>query len=86
MAIPLEVPLRHANGVHWGKFVRTIVEVDTDGELASLGEMLGGGEFAEAAFRGLKSYLVGHDLFELEALRFKICNPTSSLCNNHKLP
>jgi glucarate dehydratase len=44
--------------------------------------MGGGGESAELAFKGLKSYLVGHDPFELEALRFKISNPTASLYNN----
>ena len=82
VAIPLEAPLRHANGAHWGKFVRTIVEVETDEGLVGLGEMGGGGESAEAAFHRLKSYLVGHDPFELEALRFKICNPTASLYNN----
>lgn len=49
---------------------------------SSLGEMGGGGESAEAAFRALKPYLVGHDPFELEKLRFMICNPTASLYNN----
>ena len=44
--------------------------------------MGGGGESAELAFRGLKSYLIGHNPFELEALRFKISNPTASLYNN----
>jgi glucarate dehydratase len=44
--------------------------------------MGGGGESAEAAFRQLKTYLVGHNPFELEAMRFKICNPTASLYNN----
>ncbi|MFV0410785.1 MAG: enolase C-terminal domain-like protein [Paracoccus sp. (in: a-proteobacteria)] len=82
VALPLEAPLRTANGVHWGKFVRTIVEVETDTGIVGLGEMGGGGESAEAAFRALKGYLVGHDPFELEALRFKICNPTASLYNN----
>ena len=82
VAVPLEAPLRHSNGAHWGRFVRTIVEVETDAGLVGLGEMGGGGESAEAAFRGLKSYLVGHDVFELEALRFKICNPTASLYND----
>jgi len=82
VAVPLEAALRHANGCHWGRFVRTIVEVDTDAGLTGLGEMGGGGESAEAAFRGLKSYLVGHDPFALEALRFKIANPTASLYNN----
>ena len=82
VAVPLEAPIRHSNGAHWGKFVRTIVEVETDTGLVGLGEMGGGGESAEAAFRGLKNYLVGHDPFELEALWFKICNPTASLYNN----
>lgn len=82
VTVPLEAPLRHSNGAHWGRFVRTIVEVFTDEGITGLGEMGGGGESAEAAFQGLKSYLVGHDPFQLEELRFKICNPTASLYNN----
>jgi glucarate dehydratase len=82
VAIPLEAPLRHANGCHWGRFVRTLVEVDTDAGITGLGEVGGGGESAELAFKGLAGYLVGHDPFELEALRFKIVNPTASLYNN----
>lgn len=82
VTVPLEAPLRHSNGAHWGRFVRTIVEVETDDGYLGLGEMGGGGESAEAAFRGLRSYLVGHDPFDLEAMRWKICNPTASLYNN----
>jgi glucarate dehydratase len=58
------------------------VEVETDEGLIGLGEMGGGGESAEAAFRALKSYLVGHDPARLEELRFLISNPTASLYNN----
>jgi len=82
VTVPLEAPLRHANGCHWGRFVRTIVEVETDEGLIGLGEMGGGGESAEAAFTALKSYLIGHDPARLEELRFLICNPTASLYNN----
>ncbi|MFC5530710.1 enolase C-terminal domain-like protein [Cohnella yongneupensis] len=82
VTVPLEAPLRHSNGAHWGRFVRTIVEVDTDEGLTGLGEMGGGGESAELAFAGLKRYLIGHDPFQLEELRYKICNPTASLYNN----
>jgi glucarate dehydratase len=82
VTVPLEAPLRHANGCHWGRFVRTIVEVETDDGLIGLGEMGGGGESSEAAFRALKSYLVGHDPARLEELRFLISNPTASLYNN----
>jgi glucarate dehydratase len=82
VAVPLEAPLLHANGAHWGRFVRTIVELETDDGLVGLGEMGGGGEGAEIAFAGLRSYLLGHNPFELEGLRFKICNPTASLYTN----
>jgi glucarate dehydratase len=82
VTVPLEAPLRHANGCHWGRFVRTIVEVDTDEGLTGLGEMGGGGESAEAVFRGMKSYLVGHDPARIEQMRYLIANPTASLYNN----
>jgi len=82
VTVPLEAPLRHANGVHWGRFVRTIVEVETDNGLIGLGEMGGGGESAEATFRAMKAYLVGHDPARLEQMRFLIANPTASLYNN----
>lgn len=82
VTVPLEAPLRHANGCHWGRFVRTIVEVETDEGLIGLGEMGGGGESAEAAFRAMKSYLLGRDPARLEEMRFLIANPTASLYNN----
>src|SRR6266536_125869 len=82
VTVPLEAPLQHATGAHWGRFVRTVVEVETDDGRIGLGELGGGGESAESAFRGLNSYLVGHNPFELEALRFTIGNPTASLYNN----
>ena len=82
VTVPLEAPLRHANGCHWGRFVRTIVEVETDDGLVGLGEMGGGGEVATAAFKGLERYLIGHDPARLEEMRFLIANPTASLYNN----
>src|SRR6202162_1641058 len=82
VTVPLHAPLRHANGCHWGRFVRTIVEVEADSGLIGLGEMGGGGESAEAQFRAMKSYLIGHDPARLEEMRFLIANPTASLYNN----
>ncbi|PYT12186.1 MAG: mandelate racemase [Acidobacteria bacterium] len=82
VTVPLEAPLRHANGCHWGRFVRTIVEVEADNGLIGLGEMGGGGESAEAVFRAMKAYLVGHDPARIEEMRFLIANPTASLYNN----
>lgn len=82
VTVPLEAPLRHSAGTHWGRFVRTIVQVYTDDGLVGVGEMGGGGESAEAAILAMKSYLLGHDPFQLEAMRWKIMNPTASLYNN----
>ena len=82
VTVPLEAPLRHANGCHWGRFVRTIVEVETDEGLVGLGEMGGGGETATAAFHALKPYLLGRDPARIEEMRFLIANPTASLYNN----
>ena len=82
VTVPLEAPLRHGNGCHWGRFVRTVVEVETDEGITGLGEMGGGGESAETAFRAMKSYLVGRDPARIEEMRFLIANPTASLYNN----
>jgi glucarate dehydratase len=82
VSVPLEAPLRHANGCHWGRFVRTIVEVETDDGLVGLGEMGGGGESATVTFEALKPSLIGRDPARLEEMRFLLANPTASLYNN----
>jgi glucarate dehydratase len=82
VTMPLEAPLRHSNGAHWGRFVRTVIEIEADNGLIGLGEMGGGGQSAEAAVTGLKQYLVGHDPARTEALRWMLANPTASLYNN----
>lgn len=82
VTVPLEAPLRHSNGTHWGRFVRTIVEIETDDGRIGLGELGGGGESAEAGVRALLPYLKGHDPARVEALRWMIANPTASLYNN----
>src|SRR6266487_3776350 len=82
VSVPLAAPLRHANGCHWGRFVRTIIEVETDNGLIGLGEMGGGGESASAAFNALKPYILGYDPARLEEMRFRIANPTASLYND----
>jgi glucarate dehydratase len=82
VTVPLEAPLRHANGCHWGRFVRTIVEVETDDGRVGLGEMGGGGESAIATVLALKPALRGRDPARIEEMRFLLANPTASLYNN----
>jgi glucarate dehydratase len=55
--------------------------VETDAGLFGVGELGGGGEGTELALRGLEQYLLGHDPFDLEPLRWKLLNPTASLYN-----
>lgn len=86
VTVPLQAPLRHSNGAHWGRFVRTLVEVETEDGIVGLGEMGGGGQSAEAAVVALKDYLVGHDPARTEVLRFMLANPTASLYNNRTQP
>ena len=82
VAVPLEAPLRHSAGAHWGRFIRTIVEVVGDDGLSGWGELGGGGESTENAVMSLLPYIKGHDPLNLEQLRWKIMNPTASLYNN----
>jgi glucarate dehydratase len=82
VTVPLEAPLRHANGCHWGRFVRTIVEIESDSGLVGLGEMGGGGESAVGVVHALKPSLLGRDPARLEDMRFLLANPTASLYNN----
>ncbi|HEX7490942.1 MAG TPA: enolase C-terminal domain-like protein [Candidatus Limnocylindrales bacterium] len=82
VTVPLEAPLRHAAGAHWGRFVRTIVEIETEGGVVGLGEMGGGGQSAELVVESLRPKLLGHDVFDATALWFKILNPTAALYDN----
>jgi len=82
VTVPLEAPLRHAAGAHWGRFVRTIVEVETTDGIIGLGELGGGGQSAQLTVQALGPRLVGHNVFDLTALWFKICNPTAALYDN----
>jgi glucarate dehydratase len=70
VTVPLEAPLRHATGCHWGRFVWTLVEVEADNGIVGLGEMEGGGESAEVVFRAMKGYLKEHDPARLEEMRY----------------
>ena len=79
VAVPLEAPLRHANGVHPGYFVRTLVEIETDLGLVGLGEVGGGGGSAAQAIRALRPALLGEDPYQLERLRWKCANPVQAL-------
>lgn len=81
VAVPLEAPIRHCAGAHWGRFVRTIVEIiDADGQ-SGFGELGGGGATAEQSIEALLPYLKGHDPLQFEQLRWKLMAPTVNIYN-----
>ena len=84
VSVPLEAPLRHAAGAHWGRFVRTIIEIETESGIIGLGEMGGGGQSAQLTVESLRPKLLGHDVFDATALWFKILNPTAALYDNRQ--
>src|SRR4051812_46773974 len=77
VTVPLEAPLRHANGCHWGRFVRTIVEIESDEGLIGLGEMGGGGESAAAVLAVKEAHLVDDPPLRLEELLLLAAQPTA---------
>ncbi len=84
VAVPIEATIRHSNGAHHGRFIRTIVELETDSGLVGLGEMGGGGASAQASLEALRPYVIGHDPFRFETLWAKLNNPTASLYNDRR--
>ena len=75
VAIPLQQPLRYAQGVHPGRLVRTLVEVDTDEGITGLGEIGGSGASSDALIAALRARVMGHDPFQPERLRWSAYNP-----------
>ena len=83
VTVPLEAPLRHSNGAHWGRFVRTIVEVETDEGSSVSARWAAAARAPSSRSRRCKPLPASATTrSQLEALRFKICNPTAALYNN----
>ena len=59
VTVPLEAPLRHANGAIGGASFAPLSKSRPTMDYVGLGEMGGGGRAQSRAFHGLKPYLVG---------------------------
>lgn len=81
ISVPLKALLRHSNGAHWGRFLRTVDEVTGANGLSGFGELGGGGASVTDADGALKPCLLGHDPLQVEQRRRKITNPVGSLYN-----
>jgi glucarate dehydratase len=78
--VPIEAPLRHSTGVHPGRFIRTIVEIDTDEGITGLGEVGGGDQ--RGALLKLKPRILGEDPFHLERIKQKTLRQIYYLSNS----
>jgi glucarate dehydratase len=70
VAVPLEAPLRSADGVGPAALRRTILEIETDNGIIGLGEI--GGRVSSDRLKAAKGIVVGRRPFELERLRLDI--------------
>ncbi len=77
--VPLEAPLRHSTGVHPERFIRTILELETDEGVTGLGEVGGGDQ--SGALQKLKPRLIGEDPFQLERIKQKTLRQIYYLSN-----
>ena len=77
--VPLEAPLRHSTGVHPERFIRTIIEVETDEGITGLGEVGGGDQ--RGALLKLRPRVVGEDPFNLERIKQKTLRQIYYLSN-----
>ena len=66
-------PLRNAAGLHAPYALRTIVELVTDDNISGLGEMPGGADIT-TDLEAIRSVVIGHDPFQLNAISRAIDN------------
>ena len=72
---PVGSTLRYAQGVHPGRLIRTLVEVNTDEGVTGLGEIGGSGASSDALIAALRDRVLGHDPMGSERLRWVAYNP-----------
>lgn len=75
ISVPLTAPCRMGHGVMPGRKVRTIVQVKTDGGYMGVGEVEG--DKADV-INLMKKWVLGHDPFQTEKLRWKVAAPVYS--------
>ncbi|MFN8523273.1 MAG: enolase C-terminal domain-like protein [Chloroflexota bacterium] len=70
VAVPLEAPLRSADGVGPAAIKRTILEIETDDGLVGLGEI--GARVSSDRLKAVRGAVVGRSPYQLERLRLDV--------------
>ncbi len=86
ISVPLKRSLRHGVGAHPGRFIFTLIELNTNEGITGFGEVGGGGFSLEQLFRFLKGMVIGEDPLNVRRLRWKVASPITSTYYNQLLP
>lgn len=86
ISVPLKKSLRHGVGAHPGRFIFTVVELNTDEGITAFGEVGGGGFSLEQLFNYIRPMMIGEDPLNIRRLRWKIASPITSTYYNQLLP
>lgn len=86
VSVPLKTDLIHRNGAHPGRFVITIVRIETDSGNIGYGEGGGGGFSLKPLIDKSIPLLIGEDADNIIRLKWKISSPVTSTYYNQLLP
>lgn len=86
VSVPLKTDLSHSNGSHPGRFVITIVRIESDSGNIGYGEGGGGGFSLKPLIDSLIPLLIGEDADNIRRLKWKVSSPITSTYYNQLLP
>jgi glucarate dehydratase len=86
VSVPLKMDLSHSNGSHPGRFVITIVKIESESGNVGYGEGGGGGFSLKPLIDNLTPLLIGEDADNIRRLKWKVSSPITSTYYNQLLP
>lgn len=86
VAVPIEAPLRHSNGVHPGWFTMTLVKIISSSGVEGWGEIGGGGFSLRPFLDSICRNIVGENIFDLQKIQWKYVSPIAATYYNQLLP
>lgn len=78
VAVPIEAPLRHSNGVHPGWFTMTLIKITSSSGLEGWGEVGGGGFSVKNFLESIGKNLIGESIFNVQRIQWKYVSPITA--------
>ncbi|MEM2011597.1 MAG: enolase C-terminal domain-like protein [Nitrososphaerota archaeon] len=86
VAVPIEAPLRHSNGVHPGWFTMTLIKITSSSGAEGWGEVGGGGFSVKNFLESIGKNLIGESIFNVQRIQWKYVSPITATYYNQLLP